>query len=320
MTNDHPDYRFTAYVQTLGADNLVIDKLVTTAYTEERRVIANNGPSAVMLAPKISYRRGKYFPRGCRGFIHEIEVYCDNPDAADHNLYIYVSPQPGMAPIISTSLTVPAGSSPAWRSKTVNYYWNYDSLFVWVLGETNDYPRVGYDTGEPYDYFYSTDGETWIPGNYRWWIRLNMAGQTVGDLPVTGTLNTVEVPAVSTERLYASNDNLPTTLTTLKEIHGAGTVEYVYARVAANTDSHRTILAIYCDGNCAFSWTFEGFYLNGYTASTPGISLLSYAENGLCVVHITLKFSFRRSFRIAMQAVGTGGQSVVVDGLANLII
>jgi len=183
-------------IKTETGANIIIDKLTASAYTEERHVIANNGPSAAMMAPGTTYRRGKYFPRGCRGFIKEIEVYCDNPDTVSRKLYIYVSPQPGMAPIISAELTVGPGVSPAWRPVTIKRYWNYDSLFVWVLGETSSYPRVGYDTGEPYDYYSSSDGITWAPANYRYWIRLDMTGQTVGDLPVTGTLNTIEVPNV----------------------------------------------------------------------------------------------------------------------------
>jgi len=151
-------------IKTETGANIVIDKLVESAYTEERRTIANNGATPTLIRTGTTYRRGKYFPRGCRGFISAVEVYCDNDDTADHTLYIYISPQPGMAPIISTSLTVPAGASTAWRSKTVNRYWNYDSLFVWILADSDLYPRVGYDSGQPYDYYYSTDGQTWTIG------------------------------------------------------------------------------------------------------------------------------------------------------------
>jgi len=307
MTRDHPDYRFTAYVQTIGADNLVIDKLTVGAYTENRRTISNNGAAALTMPPGTTYRRGKYFPRGCRGFIESIEVYCSNQDTSDHILYIYVSPQPGMAPIISTSLTVPADTSADWLSTSINRYWNYDSLFVWILGDSDSYPRVGYDTGTPYDYYYSSDGATWTVGNRRWWIRLNMTAQTVGDLPVSGTLNTVEIPSTSS-RVEQGITTIPANSeVTLIEINGCGKMISCFFH-SQNADIQ---YRVYCDGQLAEGITGGNLYTYGFTTSTPGLSLLQYSTTNLLTrLFDTRPFEFKRQLKIAAKNLSP------VDGLA----
>ena len=307
-------------IKTETGANIVIDKLVESAYTEERRVIANNGPSAIMQAPGIGTPRGKYFPRGCRGFIHEIEVYCDNPSGSAYHLYIYVSPQPGMAPIIVKTLYVAANASPAWRPVTINYYWSYDSLFVWVLSETNDYPRVGYDTGEPYDALYSTDGETWVPENYRWWIRLDMAGQTVGDLPVSGTLSTIEIPH-SSSQVESGNVSLPGLAedVELVSVEGAGYCDLIIFQVQANTDSHYVGIKVECDGQTAFSTYMHVLYLMGCGSTTRPLLLTQYSENGYIALIITQKFQFLRKFRVLALNASSTSQTVAAYIITSLI-
>jgi len=290
-------------IKTETGANIVIDKLVESAYTEERHVLANNGDTPIMLAPGTSYRRGKYFPRGCRGFIHQIEVYCDNQDSIDRKLYIYVAPQPGMAPIISETLYVPASSSPAWRYTAVNKYWNYDSLFIWVLSETSSDPRVGYDEGAPPDYYDSTDGASWFPASRRLWIRLNMTAQTVGDLPVTGTLNTIEVPVGATgatSGLVSVEPNSSATLLTIDE-PGCN----LHLQCFTNNFSMR--FYIECDGVKLRSGSGDYFspadlHAWGYTASTPGVSLLLYnaTEGNDNVFTVTLPFKWKRKLVISV--------------------
>ena len=294
-------------IKTESGANIIIDKLTATAYKEERRTIANNGPSATMLAPGTTTRRGKYFPRGCRGLINKIEIYCDNPDTSPRNLHIYVSPQPGMAPIITSTLGLAAGDSPAWRPVIIRRYWNYDSLFVWVLGETSSYPRVGFDSGEPYDYYGSTDGVTWTPANYRWWIRLDMTGQTVGDLPVTGTLNTIEIPG-TVSRYEQGITTVPANQeVTLIEIEGCGKMLSCFFHSQDADIQYR----VYCDGEVAEAVTGGNLSTYGFTASTPGLSLLQYSSSNLLTrLFDTRHFEFRRKFKIAAKNLSSA------DGLA----
>lgn len=182
-------------VKTSGGANIVIDKLTQAAYTEDRRTLANNGAAATMLTLNYMYRRGKYFPRGARGFINSIEIYCDNADTVAHTFTIYFCVQPGMAPVFSTTLTVAAGAAAAWRAAAVGKFWNYDSMFIYVRSDSNSYGGLGYDNEVPYDYYCSYDEVTWYVGNARFWFRVVLTGLTVGDLPVSGTVNVVEIPS-----------------------------------------------------------------------------------------------------------------------------
>jgi hypothetical protein len=251
-----------------------------------------------MVAYNLSGKRGKFFPRGCRGFIKTIEIYCDNADSVSHTFTVKLSPMAGMGPVATFTLSVAAGSSAAWRAITVKRFWNYDSLFIWVSCDSDSYGQLAYDTGTPYDYYMSTDEVTWTPASYRYWFRVNFTGETVGDLPVSGTVNTVEVPAISSRVSSGSVSFTSGVEATLLSISGAGECSMVVCYTVTGTNSHLTAIRFYCDGNLAFDWTPNMLNNYGFTASTPGISLLKFAANGDCYFVSTVKFYFRRLFEV----------------------
>jgi hypothetical protein len=213
----------TINVQTSGGANIVIDKLTQGAYTERRSTLANNGTTPTMTANNLTYKRGKFFPRGCRGFITTLEIYCDNADTNAHTFTVKVSPMLGMAPILTYTLNVAAGSSAAWRSITVRKMWNYDSMLIWVSCDNNSWGRIGSDAGAPYDAYDSTDEVTWIEAACRYWFRVNFTGETVGDLPVSGTVNNIEVPSISSSAGGLGDVSVPSgSETTLLSLTGPG--------------------------------------------------------------------------------------------------
>jgi hypothetical protein len=308
----------TVNIQTSGGANIVIDKLTQGAYTERQSVLANNGTTATMASQCLYYKRGKFFPRGCRGFIRSIEIYCDNTDSASHTFTIKISPMPGMGPVATFTLSVAGGSSAAWRVVTVGRFWNYDSLFIWVSSDSDSYGRLGFDTDAPSDYYYSTDEVSWTFGNYRFWFRVNMTGETVGDLPVSGTVNTVEIPTLSSQ-LKGENVTVPTgTETTVVSTVGAGFCDMILCVVSAATYSAVTEFRVYCDGIMALSFQPATLYLLGFTASTPSVSLLKYTADGTCCFLITKRFSFTRLFAVKAYN-GSGAQSVTCYAYPSLI-
>ena len=337
MVEDYPDYTLpvvhigaitvtgsvtvsgSVHVDTVAADNIIIDKLKVGAYTARRSTLTNNGTTAGWIDADGVRRRGKFFPRGCRGFMRNVEVYCKDAGAAGGTITVYVAPTIGMGQVASRVITVSAGGAEMWRTAVFDMMWNYDSLFIWVYGSSDDM-RVGYDEGTPHDAYRSDDsGVSWYYSEFRTWFRSYITGETCGDVPVSGTINTIEIPTQSQTKLYAINENLPLTETTLKEVFGAGYTEYLLFWVGPKTDSHKTVFRIYCDGNLAFYWDFFTLNLYGCMASTPGISITLYGTDTACVALITIKFSFRRTLKITMQSIITTGQSVIFEGLANLI-
>jgi hypothetical protein len=308
----------TVNIQTSGGANIVIDKLTQGAYTERRSDIYNHGATATMVANNYTYKRGKFFPRGCRGFLQRVWIYCDNTDTVAHTLTVKFSPAPGMGAVYTVSASVAAGSSAAWRYIDVKKFWNYDSMFIWASFDINAYGRLGYDTGTPYDYYYSTDEATWTPDNYRYWIYVTISGETVGDLPVSGTVNTIGVPALSSKYAVSSAYVPQNTETTVLTVKGAGECDMIICRAHTNTYSHVTEFRIYCDEILAFQDTPDNLNTFGFTSSSPGISLLRFTANGDCIFVITKRFGFRSALRIAAYN-AAGAAAVSVSVFANLI-
>ena len=181
----HPDWRFSVYVQTLGADNLIIDKLTIGAYTENRRTLQNNATETSDfegISP--TAHCAKFYPRGCRGAITKIYIYVRNAYSFEVAAKIGFSPFPTIAPYKTVDVTIPANYGPDWLTTDCLINWPFDSLFITVSAEV--LASLGYDEYVPYDAYYSTDGgETWTPQNRRYWIKVDMYAQTVGCLLYT---------------------------------------------------------------------------------------------------------------------------------------
>ena len=304
-------------IKTSGGVNLVIDKLTQTAYVEDRRTLSNNGETAGWANVTGTNRVGKFFPRGCRAFLDTIDVNCEDDGAAGGTITVYISPHPSMGYVASADVTVGAGASADWRSANFDRMWNYDSLFIFVVCSSADI-KFGSDADAPNDGFQSTDsGASWTFGAWRLWFRAVMEGQTVGDLPISGTINAIEIPSVSATRLYIAA-SVTVDETTMKTINGAGTVDHLIFYTGVFADSHLTAMRIYCDGNLAFYWDFNMLNDQGFTASTPKISLLKFTEDGVCAVLLDIKFSFRRELKITGE-MQTATHLFRVEGLVNLL-
>jgi len=197
MARGHPDFKFSAYVQTLAADNIVLDKLTVGAITETKRTLQNAGPVYGFTSATGSARHGKFFPRQARGWLTGVGAWCENTSDKDETLTFWFSPLPGMGALVSESLTVPAGAKPGLYTLATNRLWPYDSLFVWVVSSSTKL-RYAYDKGEPTDAYHSGDsGLTWSRVDRRYHFYVGMAGQTCGDLPVSGIVNTIRIPSSS---------------------------------------------------------------------------------------------------------------------------
>ena len=307
-------------IKTSGGVNIVIDVLTQAAYLERRSTLSNNGVTPAWFAPTGNTRYGKFFPRGARGFLDDIEVYCRDAAAAGGTITVYLTPYIGAGYLYSANVTVPAGGAAAWRAASFNIMWNYDSLFIFVVC-SNVNTQIADDAETPYDFHQSVDaGATWTAGNARFWFRAIYQGETVGDVPVSGTINNIKIPNASTTHLYNTFDLNTDAETEIVNVIGMGHSEYIECRMTAVAASHQTTLRVYCDGNLAWVWTYLGLNGYGYVADTPKMSLLLYAVDGICCVHLTLKFEFHRQFRVTAQRLAAAAaQSGSIEGMLNLI-
>jgi hypothetical protein len=295
----------TVNIQTSGGANIVIDKLTQSAYTERQSVLANNGATPSMIGVNLTYKRGKFFPRGCRGYIMTIEIYCNNADTVSHTFTIKLSPMPGMGPVATFTLPVAAGSIPAWRSVTVQRFWNYDSLFIWVCSDSDSYGLLGYDNGAPYDFYSSTDEVSWSFSALRLWVRVSLSGETVGDLPVSGTVNAIEVPAFASGASSGVVSISALGYATLLAVSGSGVADFI-CLTGRYSDMR---FDIFVDGQKLFLMPFDNQsyslvlanWKTGYGSLGAGSGIVLAVwdtTNNWYSVHINVPIHFRRSLEI----------------------
>jgi len=320
MPKDYPDFTFTTHVRTLAADNIVIDKLKVGAYTEDRRTLSNNGAAASWSSVTGDLRRGKFFPRGCRGFIDKIDVYCKDAGTTGGTIIVYISPHPKMGYVAGAGITVPAGADPAWRSADFRLMWNYDSLFIFVVASSIDIVH-GYDTGEPYDSFASDNaGETWRHEDCRRWFRVVMKGQTVGDIPVSGTLNTIKIPSILAAWDHFSGVNLDGgSEATVINLNGAGELIrlQVYLRQSLGTvEPEYMELRLTVDGKGRTIAIDDFMRVVGEVANSISPVSMSKIDtvNNMYQVSFNFSIPFKRNIRLTIRNRAAAGNKIDYDG------
>ena len=322
-TRDHPDWW-----RPVGGSNSQDSTLERRSLIwNDNEVIAPDAPPATSVTKTY---RAKFFPRGCRGKIDSLQIYCRR--AAAGTLDLSLSPHPGLGPLYT--VTVIPGAAWAWAAVAFNQMWNYDSLFVWISRCDVDIDW-GLEYVPPHDLHYSTDlGVTWISLGGRLFVRVVYTGETPGDVPVSGIVNTIEIPSVGSTLAGGFDAAVPSNaVRTIREAEGAGTLNeaklefYTTAAPTAGADppAIRYQLRLIADGFAA-SLT-DNRELTQSCVATSGRS--SKGEFFQCSVQepewhrtfmrVRLPIKFRR--RLALQAVHTTGVNVRVDGIiyANLM-
>jgi len=257
---------------------------------------------------------GKFYTRGCRGMIEELQLYCIG-DGID-TITLRYSPHPCLGPVGEVIIT-PAAAW-AWQVLVIREMWNYDSLFIWVheCGGNVDW---AYDTELPYDGHMSLDaGATWADANIRPFIRVVYTGETPGDVPVSGIVNNIPIPATSS-LLLAENVLIDqNVITDIVLVEGAGYVDLVVCRSVLLEHSHRTAFMFYADGDLCLDWRMDTLDDWGFNDDTQPLALVEYAVDGDCTFMVTKRWEFRRTFLVrAYNALG--GSFVYVHVHPNLM-
>lgn len=258
--------------------------------------------------------KGKFFTRGCRGMIEQIQLYCIG-DAVDEITLRY-SPHPCLGPFGEVTI-VPAAAW-AWQDFVIEEMWDYDSLFIWVY-EAEANVDWAYDAVQPLDGHLSGDaGATWADMAIRPFMRVVYTGETPGDVPVSGIINNIPIPNISSEMTTGTKTPALGVDTEIVGVDGAGYVDYIILHVYAANDSENMAFLIYCDGEMAFTCSGAILTVYGFTPNTPSSSLTQYAVDGVCVILLTKRFEFRRRFSVNALTF-TGGIQVSVAVLPALM-
>jgi hypothetical protein len=127
--------------------------------------------------------------------LDDITINWITPSAV--NLPVYLKPTLRSGPVLSLTITVPAGQD-GWLTHSVLEQWNYDSCII-ILGSITTDLDIYYDTVSPdFDAYLMTDIYTVSSQqDRRYHMRMEMGALTVGDVPVSGIVNNVQIPNVS---------------------------------------------------------------------------------------------------------------------------
>jgi hypothetical protein len=295
-------YLNMANIQTAEADNIVIDKLTQGAYTERHSTLENPALTTPPLFFADAFYRSKFFPRGCRGWIEQVKIRARNLTGGDLTMDFGIAPYVGCGEVIAFTATIPAGANGTVDiDNNIRRFWNYDSMWIFSRTVANANLGLGYDIGVAPDGCYSADLAGWIDDASRIYVSAVMKKETAGDLPVSGTVNNIEIPNIATVRQQQSL-NVPISSELLDTIqYGSG--KTLWVMFWTNTVGGLTSLVprIYADGilvlpvNVIMSLWYlqyvglskEGIFFGQYDAATPFY----------CMV-VTLRIPFRRSLQV----------------------
>lgn len=303
-------------IKTSGETNIVIDLLKQSAFLEDRRILDNNGVTPSWAAGYTGNNRiGKVFPRGARGFIDAIDVYCRDAAAAGGTITVYISPYIGAGYLYSAVITVPGSGAAAWRTADFNVFWNYDSMFIFILCSSADM-EFGYDSGGVDNYTSADAGATWAPAGNRSWFKAHLTGQTIGDLNIAGIINNIRIPNTigNLTQFHPTDVDGGTTEDILALVYGVGELTMLqgaFKEVLGAVTPVFMILGIVIDGT-AFEITMQQMLLS-VDSQTKTVSPVSMGEvdaaNDYYQFAFNVRIPFKQSLHIyAKNTAGAGNK------------
>ena len=275
------------------------------AYVEQRITLKNNASQYTDL---INHKYiAKFFVHRARGHLHSVKVYVKNTDTANaQTISVAIAIRPNTNIMLSKTKTIDAGFE-GWVEVFFDKWWNYDTMFVVVLLPSE--VQVAVDDGYPRDGWYS-DATTYDFLNlpYRPWIQVLMYCSTIGDLPVSGTVNTIQLPNLAGAAGGTLTYVAPDSEQDLAYITAAGVAKYIrlYQDGGSPSDVRFRIVV---DDNDLMSFTIAD--LIKYQSDVgvgEGIVVTRYdTTNNKYAVMITIPIDFQKRLEIYARNDGTSG-------------
>ncbi|RLC82772.1 MAG: hypothetical protein DRI61_01375 [Chloroflexi bacterium] len=238
---------------------------------------------------------------GARSVIRSLSVGVKNYDTAnDKTLTVRFYLWHDTAALYETTITVEAGFD---GTKTIYpyVYWNYDTLIIEI--ESSDKANVGiYMTTGTKTYYYAVSNTQFaytISDDLHIQVELRIADS--GSIPVSGTVNTINIPNVGSGSGTAATLVAAGSTVTLKEIEGMGTVHMVIVRI----DDDMGEIRFYVDGELIqysnSSFTLRPSEINlwdNYDSSRYIRRVLWDATSPRYLIEWTCPLQFKKSFKI----------------------
>jgi len=229
-----------------------------------------------------------FIPHGARGFLNWIEFYVKSTDGNEASLTFELAIHPGGAPIYGPYTISTTSTTPELARVLIRKWWNYDSLFIRYVSRSGNNIRIFYDTEQPYN-CWRDDGTNIYARAYRVWVKIGYEGRTVGDVPVSGTVNTINIPNI-TSRLTSGSIAIPDEGTqTVVTVKGMG--KLLNLSIATSSTSTLWILKIYVDGSLAYWRDVDNLPQNVYPEVLHVKSTTSY-------LYFYVPIEFKRSLEV----------------------
>jgi len=164
--------------------------------------------------------------RNARGFLRDLRIKVKNLTSSNQTLTFCLSIDPTKPPIFEKDFTVPADLDGEWTVfGFFNIWWSYDTLFIYVK-ETNTnvqfYAKnVGW-TSNAFVHYSAGVGNI----NFRIAVNILKTGSHYGTIPVSGTVNTINIPN-RTARTEYSGPLSPSGWTTAIDTEFIGTLRRI---------------------------------------------------------------------------------------------
>jgi len=312
-------------VATAGGTNIIIDKLTQDATYGKARELAYDGvtttPSGYVA---LNLPRAKIFARGAIGMIYRLQAWIKNVSGSAQTLTFHLCNQVGGARLYTGSASVPDATDGlidliyAYTTALKSFWWTYDKLIVEFAA--NDNLSIAYGV------YASDDGFVYYSGawyaEYNPVVRCRVTGQDVGDLPVSGTLNTIAVPNTVGAISHPANNSINggTTYELLATIYGAGELcglnVYTQQNAGSTVTDAAQIIGIVVDGTTyeiKASDVVSVSRSNVVGSAAPFILTHITAASNIYAWAITQKIPFQRSLRIYARNNAASGQYMTAE-------
>jgi len=240
-----------------------------------------------------------FFVKNVRCFIAAMWIWFRNNSGSDITVTVRIKLEPDGPTLREGTKTIPNGTDGFVQIIGGNGIWagfwnNYDVLFFEIIPES-DGLEVG--TGTAKLHYYT--GSYWT-GYYTIALKINRWGIGKGIIPISGTVNTIQIPNVAADTgkiTFSLGANESKTFTIVE-----GTGRFLQLRLFA---THQYVsVVIYCDGEAAF-YTMPDIgacvFAYGHESGVPYFvakRVWTISEGWGYIIFINLPLAFRRKLEV----------------------
>ena len=238
--------------------------------------------------------------RNIRGGLLAIALKVKELSGTDQKLTICFAINPLAPPIYKKTVTIPANADGIVGTFYIfDLWWDYDTMFVYIES-TNSNVQIYAESGVWGSYAYKKVANQFNSISYAIGIQIKTYGGSFKHIPVSGTVNTINIPNRTSGADSGSVTIDPDTTVTLIEIEGMGKTQFIELCTSDNDDVFR----IYIDDKLV--WGYSVYFLaevRNYQNSTFGVRVIRYdTSNNQYVIVLEIPFEFRKSLKITAYA------------------